>query len=36
MQYNLQSIQPLYKQYAIGKGMNMTMASIIVNYCKYY
>ena len=36
MQYNLQSIQPVYKQYAIGKGMNMTMTSIIVNYCKYY
>lgn len=36
MQYNLQSIQPLYKQYVIGKGMDMTMESIIVNYCKYY
>ena len=36
IQYNLQSIQPLYKQYVIGKGMDMTMASIIVNYCKYY
>ena len=36
MEFNLQRIQPLYKQYAIGKGINMAQGNLIVNYCKYY